>query len=115
MLINIFTTNYYEILRGKETEISIEQHGYVKIEEDGKFNDYDYAEEAWKIINWSEYQKEKPDNCYSDICIAGSKVIFEVNDKYYIALSIGFKKMNSIKEVKLFFEKGIKNPSIFFH
>lgn len=108
--INVYSTNVTAFRFGEDTDLIIKKCGYVEIENSDKDN-FQKAEDVWELLNWSEYQKDKPENVHSDICACGSGVIIEIDNKFYLSLSFGFKEGNSIKELK---QNLIDNPNLIF-
>lgn len=83
-----------KIWRISNTDCEVEEMGYITAKEF-------HADECWHICNWGCYTDDKPENLHSELDVVNSDVVFHnpKEDKYYLALPVGWYIGDTIEEV----------------
>lgn len=102
--INIFKGNTMDMLTNKTNIMVIEPHGYL-LQHGNEFSLEN--DDVFDLLNWSHWADKKPELLFSDIDTCGSGIILNLDDTndYYLAMSVGWKKFNSFKELYNWYSK----------
>lgn len=91
--VKVFTNSLKNSMNKRE-KFKFIPKGYLEVEEFDK-------DEAWNLLNWSNYAKEQPKetlNTEVSTCCSGILLQEEGQDECYLSLSVGWKRFTNFEE-----------------